>query len=46
MCLRNSKCCKGISGKELRIGKAPAVFTPSSKMWLLKSCNLKVKLRS
>lgn len=46
MCLRNSKYCKGISRKELRIGKAPAVFTPSSEMWLLKSCRLKVKLRS
>lgn len=46
MCLRNSKCCKRISRNELRIGKAPALFTPSSKMWLLKSFNLKIKLGS
>lgn len=44
--LRNNKHCKGISREELGIGKAPDVFTPSSKMWLLKNCNLKVKLRS
>lgn len=46
MCFRNCKCCKGISRNQLRIGKAPAVFTPSGQRWLLKSCNLKIKLRS
>lgn len=32
--------------KLIKIGKAPAIFTPSSQIWLLKGCNLKVKLRS